>query len=152
MSKAAVCCGIARSAHDALQPLLDRTPFTGARAAREEPRVHVPLAEAEAALESGRAFLYQNVDRAWARVLAGGELDLPAVAEVRLAIVSAARGALDATRTAQELGGAAGLFDPLLDRAGRDLNVARHHVQLQAHVVEDIGRVMLGLQPRNPLF
>ncbi|MGE3392089.1 MAG: acyl-CoA dehydrogenase family protein [Gammaproteobacteria bacterium] len=152
MSKAAVCCGIARSALDALQPLLDRTPFTGARAAREEPRVHVALAEAEAALEGGRAFLYRNIARAWERVVGDGELDQPAVAAVRLAIVSAARGALEATRIAQELGGAAGIFDPLLDRAGRDLNVARHHVQLQAHVLEDVGRVMLGLAPRNPLF
>jgi len=48
--------------------------------------------------------------------------------------------------------GSASIFDPTLDRAVRDLNVARHHLQLQAHVMEDVGRVMLGQAPRNPLF
>ncbi|MSR13411.1 MAG: hypothetical protein EXR86_02390 [Gammaproteobacteria bacterium] len=152
MSKAAATCGIARSAMDALLPLLERVSFAGARPAREEPRVHVMLAEAEAAIEGGRAYLYQNVEEAWAAVQAGNMLDTAAVAKVRLAIVSAARRASDAVQNCQELGGTAAIFDPALDRAERDLNVAGQHLQLQAHVMEDVGRVLLGMTPRSPMF
>ncbi|CAN0340758.1 unnamed protein product, partial [Phaeothamnion confervicola] len=65
MSKAAAVCGMARGAMDAVLPLLDRTPFAGARAAREEARVQSGLAEAEAAIEAGRAYLHREVASAW---------------------------------------------------------------------------------------
>jgi len=65
MSKGAAVCGIALAAMDAVLPLLDRVPFAGGgRAAREEARVHLRLAEAEGAIESGRAYLYREVERA----------------------------------------------------------------------------------------
>ena len=152
MSKAAAVCGIARGAMDALLPLLDRIPFAGARPSREEPRVHLALAQAEAAIEGGRAYFYQAVRDAWAAVQRGETLDVAAVARVRLAVVFAAQRAQEAVRLTQEIGGTAAVFDPALDRAARDLNVARHHLQLQAHVTEDVGRVLLGIAPRNPMF
>ena len=52
----------------------------------------------------------------------------------------------------QEMAGTAAVLDPAFDRASRDLEVARHHMQLQTHIVEDVGRVLLGMDPRNPLF
>jgi alkylation response protein AidB-like acyl-CoA dehydrogenase len=152
MSKAAAVCGMARGAMDAALPLLERTPFAGARPAREEPRVQAGLAEAEAAIEAGRAYLHREVARAWAQVCAGDTLDIDSVARTRLAVVFAARSSLAAVNTLQELTGTAGVFTPGFDRAVRDINVARHHLQLQAHVMEDIGRVMLGQSPLNPLF
>ena len=152
ISKAAAVCGMARGAMDAVLPLLDRTPFAGARAAREEARVQSGLAEAEAAIEAGRAYLHREVACAWDTVCSGQTLAIEAVARTRLAVVFAARSALAAVNTMQDLGGTAGVFTPAFDRAVRDINVARHHLQLQAHVMEDIGRVMLGQQPVNPLF
>lgn len=153
MSKGAAVCGMALAAMDAVLPLLDRVPFAGVgRAARDEARVHLRLAEAEGAIESGRAYLYREVERAWCTVDAGGTLDLRAIAGVRLAVVTAARHALDAVNIVQELAGTAAIFDATLDRAARDLQVARHHLQLQPHVSEDIGRVLLGLGPRNAMF
>ena len=152
MSKAAAVCGMARGAMDAVLPLLDRTPFAGARPAREEPRVQAGLAEAEAAIEGGRAYLYREIASIWAHVQAGGTLDINGIARTRLAIVFAARSALCAVDKIQALGGTAGILTPALDRAVRDINVARHHLQLQAHIMEDAGRVMLGIKPHNPLF
>jgi len=67
-------------------------------------------------------------------------------------VVFEARSSLRAVNTLQELAGTGGVFSPSFDRAVRDINVARHHLQLQAHVMEDIGRVMLGYKPLNPLF
>ncbi len=152
LSKAAAVCGMARAALDAVLPLLERTPFVGGRPAREEARVHVALAEAEGTLESGRAHLYQQSAAAWEVVLAGGSLDQAAVARVRLAVVSAARQAVATVHLAQQLAGSASIFDATLDRAARDIEVARHHFQLQPHVMEDVGRTLLGMAPRNPMF
>ena len=152
MSKAAAVCGMARGAMDAVLPLLDRTPFAGARPAREEPRVQAGLAEAEGAIEGGRAYLYREVARIWSGVQAGQPLAIDDIARTRVAIVFAARSALAAVDTIQTLGGTAGVLTPALDRAVRDINVARHHLQLQAHIMEDAGRVMLGMKPQNPLF
>jgi alkylation response protein AidB-like acyl-CoA dehydrogenase len=152
LSKAAAACGIARGAMDALYPLLERVPFAGSLPAREEPRVQIGLAEAEAAIEGGRAYLYQNVAAAWESVQQGTMLDMAAIAKVRLAVVFAAHRAVEAVQLIQQLGGTAAVLTPALDRAARDLSVARHHLQLQPHVVEDVGRVLLNLAPRNPMF
>ncbi|MGR9092778.1 MAG: acyl-CoA dehydrogenase family protein [Gammaproteobacteria bacterium] len=152
LSKAAAVCGIARGAMDALSPLLERTPFAGKRPAREEPRVHLKLARAEAAIEGGRAYLYQNAEQLWRHVCAGSTPSLDDVASARLAVVFAARNAVEAVHLIQSLGGTGAALDPRLDRAVRDLNVAQHHLQLQDHVFEDVGRVLLGLTPNNPMF
>lgn len=152
LSKSAAVCGIARGAMDALVPLLDRAPFAGQRPAREEPRVHLKLARAEAAIEGGRAYLYQNAEQLWQQVCSGEAPALADVARTRLAVVFAARSAVEAVHMIQTLGGTGAALDPRLDRAVRDLNVAQHHLQLQDHVLEDVGRVLLGLTPGNPMF
>jgi indole-3-acetate monooxygenase len=152
MSKAAAVCGIARGAMDALVPMLERKPFAGAVPAREEPRFQLMLAQAEGALEGGRAYLYQNIELAWQTVLRGDPLTLQEIASVRLAIVSAAQRALESLHLMQEIAGTSAVLDPAFDRNARDFEVARHHMQLQSHIVEDVGRVLLGMQPRNPMF
>lgn len=152
MSKAAAVCGIARGAMDALVPMLDRKPFAGAAPSREEPRIHVMLAEAEAALEGGRAFLYRNVERVWDTVQRNEALSLLDIANTRLAIVWSARQALASLHGMQEMAGTGAMFDAAFDRNARDLEVARHHMQLQTHVTEDVGRVLTGMEPRNPMF
>jgi alkylation response protein AidB-like acyl-CoA dehydrogenase len=152
MSKAAAVCGIARGAMDALFPLLERTPFAGRRAAREEPRVQIKLALAEAALEGGRAYLYRSVEDAWRQVESGRPLEQTGVAGVRLAVVFAAQQAMHAVHLIHELGGTAAVLDPFLDRTLRDSHVARQHLQLQDHIVEDVGRVLVGMAPQNPMF
>ncbi|MFT4563333.1 MAG: alkylation response protein AidB-like acyl-CoA dehydrogenase [Gammaproteobacteria bacterium] len=152
MSKAAAVCGIARGAMDALVPMLERKPFAGAVPAREEPRFQLMLAQAEGALEGGRAYLYQNIDIAWQTVLRGDPLTIDEIARVRLAIVLAAQRALESLHLMQEIAGTSAVLDPTFDRHARDFEVARHHMQLQTHVAEDVGRVLLGMQPRNPMF
>ena len=152
MSKAAALCGAARGAFDLLTPMLERTPFAGAQPAKEEARFHVMLAEAEASIEGGRAYLYRTVNDAWSTLETDGSLDIAAVARVRLAVVFAARKALEALNLMQEIGGTATSLDAAFDRFVRDMNVARHHLQLQTHVLEDVGRVLVGKLPRNPLF
>ncbi len=152
MSKAAACTGIALAALDHLEPWLDRVPFAGAQPVRAESRVHVRYAEALSFIEGGRDHLFGAVARMWDVVMSRDTLDQSTIARTRLAIVDAARRAGDTLQAIQDIGGTACVLDPALDRALRDLNVARHHLQLQPHIVEDAGRVLLGLAPRNPLF
>lgn len=152
-SKAVAMTGIARAALDALYVLLeDRVPFAGAGLAREEARVHLALAEAEARLEAGRALLFQRFEEIWERALRSDEIRTADVAAGRLAVVHAGRGAAEAVDLVQDIAGTHSFLSRPLDRALRDLGVARHHMQLQAHVQEDVGRVLVGLEPRNPLF
>jgi len=152
MSKGAAVLGMARAILDAGVPTLTRTPFAGARPAREEARVQMLLAEAEAALRAARTYFYAEAERTWRHAVAGQSFDDVARADMRLAVVTAAHGAQAAVRAMQRAAGTSAVLDADFERAARDLEVARHHLQLQDHVLEDVGRVMLGLAPRNPMF
>ncbi len=152
-SKAVAMTGIARAGMDALYTLLEgHTPFAGAGPAREEARVHLAVAEAEALLESARAFFYQRVGELWQRAVSEEPIRTEDIAAVRLAVVHAGRSATRALDLVQDIAGTLSFLSPNLDRALRDLGVARHHMHLQPHVQEDVGRVLLGQPPRNPLF
>ena len=153
MSKAAAVLGIVRGAMDAALPLLERTPFAGAVPAREEARVQVRLAQAEAAIEGGRAYLYSAIENT-IEVSRDRDppLDRAEIAATRLAIVNAAHQSQKAMTILQEVTGTGAVLDTALDRGARDLNVASRHMQLQPHILEDAGRVLLGMSPKNPLF
>lgn len=110
------------------------------------------LAQAEGALEGGRAYLYRTVDMAWQKAQDNEALELADIASIRLATVTAAQQALETLHFMQEIAGTAAVLDPTFARSARDFEVARHHMQLQTHVVEDVGRVLVGMQPRNPMF
>lgn len=152
MSKAAAVCGLARGAMDALLPMMARQPFAGSVPSREEPRMQVMLAEAEASLEGGRAYLYRHVEEVWEMAQNRQTLSLADIAKARLAIVFSARSAINSLHLMQEMAGTGAVLDETFDRAARDIEVARHHMQLQTHIVEDVGRVLLGFRPRNPMF
>ncbi|MEQ8659923.1 MAG: acyl-CoA dehydrogenase family protein [Gammaproteobacteria bacterium] len=152
MSKGAAVLGMARAILDAGVPTLTRKPFAGARPAREEPRVQMLVAEAEAALRSARAYFYAEASRTWQHARAGHDFDATARADMRLAVVTASHGAQAAVRALQRAAGTSAVLDGAFDRAARDLEVARHHLQLQDHVLEDAGRVLLGSAPLNPMF
>jgi alkylation response protein AidB-like acyl-CoA dehydrogenase len=58
MGKAAVATGIARGAIDACLTMATRPPALSTSMLREEARMQLPIADAEASLRSARAFLY----------------------------------------------------------------------------------------------
>ncbi len=75
---ASVSLGIARRAIDELVALAEgKRPQFSSKTLAESPYTHVELARAEAALRSARAFLHDEVGRAWDRAVAGERVRSP---------------------------------------------------------------------------
>lgn len=153
-ANAAVGLGIARGAIDyALELIRTKTPFLGRGLLRDDPRVQLQVAEAEGRLRAARAFLFDTVGSAADAVERGETVTQHEVALIHLAAVHAARRAAEAVEIVYELAGTSAIVKGSpLERAFRDAHVVTQHLSLTARLQEDAGRVLLGLEPREPFF
>ncbi|HSL57296.1 MAG TPA: acyl-CoA dehydrogenase family protein [Acidimicrobiales bacterium] len=144
---AAVALGIARRAVDELVVLAGaKVPAHSRKRLAESPLTQVDVARAEAALSSARAFLVDEVGRAWADVVAGAPLDGHRRARIRLACTHAVAGAVTATDLAYHAGGGSSVFaSSPLQRCFRDVHTATQHVMVGPRTYETVGRLALGL-------
>lgn len=151
---ASVALGVARGAIEAFVELATaKRPVMSTRLLNERPSVQYDVAKAEALVESSREYLFDGVAQMWARVLAGAPVDLRLRARVRRAQNHAAESAAEAVGLMYRAGGGSSLYEHCpLERCFRDVNAALGHIMLQRPVLEDAGRVRLGLQPNGPLF
>jgi alkylation response protein AidB-like acyl-CoA dehydrogenase len=146
---AGIPLGLGRGAIDAFVELArDKVP-TGYRVplAEREP-VQAKVAEAESLVRSARAFLMQTAHETWQTLDRGGELDIEQRALVRMAT---SYGAESCSRAVDLMFHAAGMSGVQsghpLDRAFRDIHVARQHFIVGPSSLEAAGRVFLGLDP-----
>jgi indole-3-acetate monooxygenase len=85
-----IVLAIARNAIDEVSTLAQgKTPFRSTTVLREQATAQVKLAQAEAALRSSRALLYDTLGEAWERTLAGEPPSLTQRADLLLATVNA---------------------------------------------------------------
>lgn len=153
MGKAAVATGIARGAIDAFLALADRAPALSTSALREEARIQLQIADAEASLRSARAFLYEALQNAWHAAEHARPVTLKESALLRLASVHATRAACDVVELAYHAAGSVALFDASpLQRALRDVHAVRQHMMVADRYRQDVGRVLLGLEPKESFF
>jgi alkylation response protein AidB-like acyl-CoA dehydrogenase len=118
----------------------------------ERPAVLAAIAEHRVRLGAAREHLHTSVTQLWEAAEAGG-CTLQQIASV----FGAAHGAMGAGRAAvtamHALGGASSLYTSSpLERAHRDMHAMAAHVISQPMWLEDVGRVVLGRDPLNPLF
>jgi alkylation response protein AidB-like acyl-CoA dehydrogenase len=111
------------------------------------------IADAEAYLRAARAFLYDALQDAWN----AAEHDRPVTtresAILRLASVHATRAACEVVELAYHAAGSVSLFEASpLQRALRDVHAVRQHMMVADRYRQDVGRVLLGLEPQESLF
>jgi alkylation response protein AidB-like acyl-CoA dehydrogenase len=153
MGKAAVATGIARGAIDECLTLVTRTPAFATSMLREEVRIQLQIADAEANLRAARAFLYDALADAWHTAERGRPVTTKESAILRLASVHATRAACEAVELAYHAAGSVSLFEASpLQRALRDVHAVRQHMMVADRYRQDVGRVLLGLEPKESLF
>jgi indole-3-acetate monooxygenase len=143
--------GIARGALDAFTELASRKSTTmSTTLLRDRPLVQARVAEAEAILSAGRAYVLLAVADLWKRA-SQGESDLDAaVVQARLAITHGMHEAVRAVDLVFHAAGTNAVYERNpLERHFRDIHVAvQHAAGLPAHM-ETAGKALLGLRPTD---
>jgi indole-3-acetate monooxygenase len=153
IGKAAVATGIARGALDAFLPTATRTPALATSALRDEARIQLQIADAEASLRSARAFLYDALQDVWNATERGRPVPIQDRAILRLACVHATKAACDTVELVYHAAGSVSLLETSpLQRALRDVHAVRQHMMVADRYRQDAGRVLLGLEPQESLF
>lgn len=150
----AVALGIARRAIDEFVALAaKKVPTWAQRSLAQRPTIQVQVAEAEAALRSARAFVFDAIDAAWDIAVAGGTLSLEVRRDLRLAAANAVRQSVKAVDLMYEAGGGSSIHaDNPLQRCFRDVHVATQHIMVSAGIYEQTGRAYLGLPTPSMLL
>jgi indole-3-acetate monooxygenase len=154
-NKVGVATGIARGAIDHFLALAnERTPRLARGALlRERPRAQLAVANAEARLGGARGFVRDAVGSVWDTVLRGDTVTTRQTALVRLACSHAVTECATAVTGLFEAAGTA-MSDAShpLARCFRDVHVVGQHIMVSPHVIDDAGRVLLGLDPLSAVF
>jgi alkylation response protein AidB-like acyl-CoA dehydrogenase len=151
---ASVGLGIARAAVDELVELAgQKTPTMSTTSLASKATIHVEVARLEARLSAARSFLYDATEEVWEAVAAGAEVTPRQNARLRLAACQAAEAAARVAHRVNTIAGGTSLYlaSPL-QRHARDADAVTHHFVVSPPVLEDVGRVLVGLEPSTPIF
>ena len=153
-SVAAVGLGVARHALDELIELAAaKTPQFSRSALADNSFTRIEVARAEGSLRSARAFLLDEVSRAWEAVETGSSVSLERRTAIRLAAVHAATAAADVADTAYTLAGGSAVYDTsVLGRCLRDAHVVTQHIQTAPKLLEKIGALIFGRDADTSMF
>ena len=150
---AAVALGIARSAISALVEMAAvKTPVFAQAPLRERPLAQQQVANAEALVRSGRAFVVEVISALWECALAERRPSLKDLALAPLAATKAVVSAIEAVDLMYTAAGGSALYTScLLERALRDVHAVGQHMMVQQMNYETAGRMLLGLEPQRPI-
>jgi len=148
----AVALGLARRAIDEfLELALRKTPTFERRTLAESARVQAAVGEAEAALRSARAFLFDAIDAAWELAEAGSAPTMETRRDLRLAATNAAWQSAHAVDLMYHAGGGSSVHaSSPLQRCFRDVHVVTQHIMVNSGVYDTAGRLYLGVGVAPP--
>ena len=146
----AVSMGIARAALNEFVDLAQQKKrISSSSTIAERSHTQMQIATAEAKLRSARAFYYDSVEQAWARALAGDNVDVDQRRNLRLATTHAVMASAEVVDCAYNLAGGVSVYQSSnLQRHFRDIHVATQHIMVAPSTLETTGRLFLGL-PTN---
>ena len=141
---AAVALGAARGALDDFHELaVAKVPAGGRNTLAQKSLTHRAIAEAEAALRQGRAFLREAIEEAWRDALSG-PVSVDRRRDLRLACTSAVQAAKRSVDTIYELAGGSSVYSSSpIQRRFRDVHVATQHIMVGPSTWEVTGRLFL---------
>jgi alkylation response protein AidB-like acyl-CoA dehydrogenase len=153
-NKVGVSLGVARAAIDAFVELAEaKTPRFSSRMLRERSHAHRAVAEAEVRLRAGRALVFELTEQIWQAVVAGDAVDKKTRALFQISCSDAVRGCAQAVDLVAEAAGtSANQLGCPLERMARDVRVVGQHLTVAAMHIEDGGRVLLGLEPKEAML
>lgn len=146
-SIASVALGIGRRAVDELGAVAkSKTPFGGLTPLSNRATAQLAVADAEAALASGRAFLFDEVEQVWRQAQQGRQASPLQRARLRLAATNAVSSAARAVDLAYTTGGASAMYERSpLQLAFRDIHAITQHFTVAPPSRELLGRALFGL-------
>ena len=149
-----VVLGTARHALDALNEIAQaKVPAATRATLRERPLAQIQFAQAEGLLHAARAYFYSCNDEIWRKGEAGESFSIEDRAHARLAVVTAAKLAVQAVDLVADAAGmnSAQTSCPI-ERCWRDVHTATQHVLMNTSRFEVVGRVLFGLDPGAPVI
>jgi alkylation response protein AidB-like acyl-CoA dehydrogenase len=119
----------------------------------EEAETQFTVAKAEASVEAAALYVRDAFTKMWEEVCAGGESSMESRARLRRAMVHAVDTAIEAVSACYRAAGGSAVFESApFERALRDVyTMGAHHV-FQRSMMEDAGRVSMGLEPTLRMF
>jgi indole-3-acetate monooxygenase len=151
---AALALGIARKVLSSFIDVVNaKQPSGSKRTLRDNNAVHAEIGRAEARLRAARAYLYGTARETWDVVSNGAALCDPEKMQIRLASTWAIHEAAKVVDTAYQRAGATAIFaDNAFERRFRDMHTVTQQLQGRISFYENVGQVLLGLEPDAPLF
>lgn len=155
----AVTLGIARGAIDTFVERAERkqvtmSMMTGRKVMlRDEAYAQSVVARAEALVSSARHFIYGQMEDLWQTLLAGDRLALKQRALYRIAVTHAHAACAEAVEMLYKAYGGSSVYSSgPFDRSLRDILTINQHTINSLKIYEAAGRVLLGLEPQEPIF
>ncbi|HWL89436.1 MAG TPA: acyl-CoA dehydrogenase family protein [Polyangiaceae bacterium] len=150
------CCalGIARGALDDLAHLAaTKTPYGMTSKLASRPSAQLAFTEAEAALRSARAWLFESTFEIWEKAGAREAISVKDRALLRLAATNATASAARAVdRVYAAAGGTALYAKSPLQRRFRDIHAITQHAMVASHMNEILGKILLDVEPDSPFL
>lgn len=120
---------------------------------REEAYVQSAVAQAEAMVGSARCYMYETLGELWQSLLDGGQPSVRQRARLRIAIVNAHKASVEAVESLYKCHGGASVYaSGPFDRCLRDVLTINQHTMNSLKLYETAGKVLLGMELRDPLF
>lgn len=153
-SHAGVPLGIARNALDFVEELTtQKKAIPSGQLMREDPTVQETIAWAEAHLGAARSYVYGTLEDLWETLCKGDRPSPPQRAAYRMMMTYAHQAAKQIITTLYDTAATSAIFrSSRLDRDVRDILTACQHRVVHLKMYRPAGRLLLGLDPEEPLF
>lgn len=149
----AIALGMAREAIESVKGLGERKRRGFRILMKEDPAVQIRIGEAEARVGAARSYLVDTLRDLQRTFGQGGGLSAEQRAHFRLALTHGVRSAVETVDRMYALaGGPAIQHGGVLDRILRDVHTASTQIQVNESTYLKAGRLLLGLDPEDPMF